>query len=1411
MVVFTCEPNWFDPLDRVWVAAEVVSSMGESVYHMLTLTERRPLRVHFEEASLQVGQALTLLNFGTATDESLICLFEEDDSHWFIRHASRADGVFRVRGLGAGLGAVGRGVQAAGFALVAQHEIEASTAEVLRANTQAPVIQGELFNPDTLMRLWQVAPGPAGIVAGISSDSFTGYSALRAQSDPKSDSLIGTLLAGHLLQAPWILVGCEASAADLVWNREILERFCSGTGFRVSEVCLDMKEVWVSMREHWWCLLLAPELGKISLAPWRADHLFTTVAQVLNHFSVGPEATAQLELTTPELEQLRCCESLSSWILRLNCRLHVALHLKGNFGRSRLWGSLHSCQGCVDSCVGAVLVPINEGSKDGFRHLHPAELAVICGMSPNLEFGNDLRAGLSLVGRTASPLQSVWLMAQVRGAIQNCGSATDPLRLAQTLLGEMRRELIDESFERGLLRIPVLGLSQSAPVACDEGMSGIVSGWPQVEDLTLDPHRASVAQATTSINCPHTIMLGALLDGLFLQTGLVVTQATSEAGHLLSRCCLVNVDTRLNLFGPWLRSASFGLQAVFETVVDLQLASAPSMASFIRQALFQKQGQWVADDQFAFALAQLVKMCPCKVLTIDPLQATQALSLQAAEWLPTLPAASSGVWDIVTAVCIRSHWVTFHWHSENGRVLAWASDTHPEVSLGIDVMHCLIARATAHHQKDFVFSTASQPPGPPGSCGRQALLLLARQLQVPTHALESLLDDLFVRSIQHATQVRAPLMLGGVLQAMFEHGLSSLLRQKGVPEACVAQRAQQAIARLGAAHIQHAMQSSQPWRQLKQLANQCSPPFQWILPSELQQQVEQRVAAGQQLPPKKKGGPRRKVGTVAAPGPQCSPTPDQFQVPPGVFVSGELKLNQIQLSEVGPHSSGVVLASLEDALPYFSLGRPVSDGPLAVLVLGEVPGDKRPQNAISLRFQAECVPSGAPALLNALLVQLGTSTVSKHCPSTHTHIEIVDSAVLRLSVYRDMWPGAWDLFTHGPIKSVIDQCAQLRSCDQLECECPCWHGLRAPKDPEAILEVWGRHFSTMQFRTCSADQADVFSAFLRVPLALQEKLLKVAGGSGIFFEPREGDSKQPSSTYSVVWIPKGTLQEVTLLKQTHAHALGVARVGLRFGVRCLKAQEESLHKELRPATPFIGGHGARNYHAGPFPFGVQRSAIVKALAAFGWAAKPLQPVPGGTGPGTWWAIQAASDPPSQVLHSQHGEIIITCQPARTDITASCPPVVAAKSTLQTLVSATSSTSVGPSSTPLVDPLQTEDPWSLYLASKDKNRKQSGGQPLVPAGGAPPKPQVTNLMQQVQVASSDIAKISAHIEHQVLAKVQQQVDAATGALGQKVSSLETNVGAIQRKVESQEAVLQEMFNQQMSRIEELLVPKRPRNE
>ena len=60
-------------------------------------------------------------------------------------------------------------------------------------------------------------------------------------------------------------------------------------------------------------------------------------------------------------------------------------------------------------------------------------------------------------------------------------------------------------------------------------------------------------------------------------------------------------------------------------------------------------------------------------------------------------------------------------------------------------------------------------------------------------------------------------------------------------------------------------------------------------------------------------------------------------------------------------------------------------------------------------------------------------------------------------------------------------------------------------------------------------------------------------------------------------------------------------------------------------------------------------------------------------------------------------------------------------------------------------------------------------------------------------------------------MQQHVDSATNAIGQRVSGLETQLGTVQRWVESQENILQAMFEKQMAQIEELLAPKRARKE
>ena len=299
---------------------------------------------------------------------------------------------------------------------------------------------------------------------------------------------------------------------------------------------------------------------------------------------------------------------------------------------------------------------------------------------------------------------------------------------------------------------------------------------------------------------------------------------------------------------------------------------------------------------------------------------------------------------------------------------------------------------------------------------------MAARLQIPDHEgwVAGIIKD-FRNSLRGDGNVRAPLLLGGSPLALLERGLAELLLGKGVPGEVVAQRAKDGIQKVGASAVQGATQGPNPWRQLKQVANQCSPVFQWVLPSELQAQVQAKVASGAALPSKKRTGRKAASGSKSSAPPAVVLQPDQFALPKGVFVSGSpsQELCQISLSDVGPQAVGVVMTTRALAEPYLLLQKAVSCGPLA---LGEDDASTVAVPAQRIQFPATCQATGEPALLKALLVQLGAQPVVKHVPATTAKIELVTSAVVRMSVYNDAWQGDWQTLCIGPLKAIIERC-----------------------------------------------------------------------------------------------------------------------------------------------------------------------------------------------------------------------------------------------------------------------------------------------------------------------------------------------------------------------------------------------------
>ena len=415
------------------------------------------------------------------------------------------------------------------------------------------------------------------------------------------------------------------------------------------------------------------------------------------------------------------------------------------------------------------------------------------------------------------------------------------------------------------------------------------------------------------------------------------------------------------------------------------------------------------------------------------------------------------------------------------------------------------------------------------------------------------------------------------------------------------------------------MQSQSPWRQLKQVGNQCTPNFQWVLPSELQAQVQARVESGIPLPGRKKAakkvpGPRQQA---AAP---VVLQPDQFELSKGVFVAGSpaQELQQLALSDVGSQAVGVVMTTKDLAAPYLSLQKAVSAGPLALLLLGEDTPAAASVASARVQFPATCKATGEPALLKALLVQIGTGEVQKHVPESAARIEIVESAVLRLSVYKDQWPQPWAALCVGPLKLIIEHCPPLQACDQVGCQCPCWHGLAGPRDPESILELWAATSLRCTFGHAQLLRLKCSLSSFGYPCPCGTHCSGTLALMAYSLSPGTALARKliPSSAWS------GFLRPLCRsLFCTAEHAVGIARTGTRFGIRCLQVREETLHNALRPSVPFLGPHAEMIFHAGPLPYGVQRHAVAKALKAFGWPAKPLHTIPGGSGDGLWWAFK----------------------------------------------------------------------------------------------------------------------------------------------------------------------------------------------
>ena len=605
------------------------------------------------------------------------------------------------------------------------------------------------------------------------------------------------------------------------------------------------------------------------------------------------------------------------------------------------------------------------------------------------------------------------------------------------------------------------------------------------------------------------------------------------------------------------------------------------------------------------------------------------------------------------------------------------------------------------------------------------------------------------------------------------------------------------------------MTSGQPWRALKGAANNCRPPFQLVLPQELEEVVKKKAAQGGLKGKRKK--PTGGAPSVPKPDLPALLDPTKLALEEGCFVTpANDALSQLNMKAIGPFAQGVILATFDEAAAYLKAGQLVSNGALALVLLNTDESQMNTALAWSfVRVVLRCQANGEPMIVPAFRVQIGKAPVvpkTEKDPQTVLH---APAMCCKVALYRDEVEGDWSVVTRSPVKFVLSHLTPLLVCQQSTVDHPCscgkWHPSTDDVVADPVLDIWRRQWLSMSFRPSASDRAEVFLFNLRCLASLETSLLQCSGQAGIYIEPRTLDARDPLTEYQVLWLPKTPLGELQRLQQCTPQILGLARMGARMGVRTRSADAPELAKQLKPGSIFLAAGTKLSFELGPLPFGMDRMSVSRLCSQWGWQARPLHPSRAVEGAlGTMWLVQACAGPPNAVVRYQGSEVVIT---KLQDATEAGPPlasqIIGGSNTVQLCQK-----SHGP---PSADPWLTNDPWAPASCG------------TTPAPAVDPQASLRDLETRLEtkilaklpspnmeVDSSDSTDARfAALEQQVqsLTMHQQALDAKIDENASRTDSqFNTMQTHMARQLDSQGQQIQNLFASQMSQIEALLAKK-----
>ena len=1347
-------------------------------------------------------------------------------------------------------------------------------------------IVGDVADSNVISQLLHQDAFFAWVVAGISCQPHSRGGDRKGMSDVRASSLQKVLHTSWLMQSPMVILECVADIMQDATVQSILRQYCQATGCCLTQKVLKLSDAWPTARTRWFAILTSPLIGAVHVEDLPVLG-YCKIQDIMPFIRHWPEDHhEQLQLTLYELAKYYqyATGGIESHYIKMDGTLATCLHSAGN----QLYACRCGCRGpftlqrLASKGLFATLIPLKETIKHAdqwMRHcrfLHPSEMMMLQGGNPDFAYDSDMRLCLAAIGQCVSPIHACWIfahavnairallreplcdpLAQLRQHVDNVLQSRDRLWTPDVVMNvaeqEQMHEIRDQQSDTaicfkavGPVTVDMFKHAESilqgsdpmdiVVVDCD---GNLVSGNTQVvtakgmilPSFQQPPNVGSNVECVCACPCEEWGMTDTVIDS---EVSPTIPFVVKENGCIDQGAALAEIpmERLLAMLCPVLHNTQEVGHMLKQTI-----------SKQTRLTILEHQHHVWADDEIRFFLQQVTTNGPTEMALFvwDPLILSCVIRhckfdlLQAyAEWIPTTA-------TILTAVSIEQHWYPIVWQWQHGGLICFTCGHACNFSMAIHSLHNAVCRALGCE----ITAVQHYPVRFPVTACCGAMVLAFMDFVVFNKPLPKTFDELTTRHaehrrqfVEHMPEVTSRPWIWGQGEPAWQQKLGLLLQEHGVAASDVAPRIAMLKDMLGGALIR-AIEAPAPWRELKWIANSHMPPIQIIKPSELQSAIDRKVQQGGDVG--NKSQKKKAKGKAGGKG-KSTPShvdPASLRIEHGLFECGEgIPLGQVEVANLGPTVSGVVICNWAQAAPYLRSGKQVSAGGLAMILVDVSEGVQScPLIAEPVRVPMICQANCEPALIDGVMYQLGQLPVRRRDNPDKFELVTISSSVVKVMIFRDQVEGSWEQVIAHPLRYVFARIPCFQACQDEECpgSCEAWHSSEQCRLQDPILELWAKQYIRLNFQPVPPNDAEVFQVMIRIPHCMQTQVQTYSGLAGIFLEPRSVTGKQPSDHFQVVWVPRGSYDEIRMLKQTVSGVLGLARLGSKYGLRCLAEHASGVHKVVKPGSSWLPPGRKQTYVLGPVPFGTLKTSITQMIQSIQWQARAIQPTPAAAHvQGIMWKVQAVEAPGQMLIHTAHGDVLISKMTDAPEDRPARSNIIAARSTVSLCTEASSSSTV--------DPLQTFDPW----ASAVRQGTVAPSKPSIVAEDPvellqqkvldaviakfPPsmeldgesKPDGVARIESLEQRVADLSNGQQQL-HNMMMDQSAKHNAQVTHLQQQTSQLEHSVhdhslqlGSFQQQfkaqLDQQQTHLDTLLGQQMARLEEMLgANKKPRME